>query len=169
VDDDPERLRLAVGDHDAFDVVYRRHRRAVATYVARRMGADGVEDVTAEVFVRAFRARAAYTPVHDSALPWLLGIASRVLSEQRRRERRRLQPLERLQRERPRGPVDTEGTDLGADLVGALRRLRLLTETRCCLSHGASCPMPRRRPRSGPDRDGPLADRSRAPSAWARA
>jgi hypothetical protein len=75
-DDDAELLRVAVRDPGAFDVVYRRYQRAVATYVARRIGAEGVEDVTAEVFVRAFRVRAAYTPVHDSALPRLLGIAS---------------------------------------------------------------------------------------------
>ena len=123
MDDDAELLRVAVRDHGAFDAVYRRHRRAVATYVARRIGAEGVEDLTAEVFVRAFRARAAYTPMHDSALPWLLGIASRVLSEQRRRERRRLQTLERLQRERPRVTVDAEETEVGAELIRALRRL----------------------------------------------
>ena len=123
VDRDAEVLRVAVCDHAAFDVVYRRHCREVATYVARRVGAERVEDVTAEVFVRAFRGRAAYTPVHDSALPWLVGIASRVLSEQRRRERRRLQTLERLARERPRVVVDTEDTDVGADVIRALRRL----------------------------------------------
>jgi RNA polymerase sigma factor (sigma-70 family) len=123
VDSDADLLRVAVRDHGAFDVVYRRHRRAVATYVARRIGAEGVEDVTAEVFVRAFRARAGYTPGHDSALPWLLGIASRVLSEQRRRERRRLQTLERLVRERPRAAVDTEDTSVDADLIRTLRRL----------------------------------------------
>ena len=123
VDDDAELLRVAVRDHGAFDVVYRRHYRAVATYVARRIGAQGVEDVTAEVFVRAFRARDAYAPVHDSALPWLLGIASRVLSEQRRRERRRLATLERLQRERPRVALDTGETEVDASLIRELRRL----------------------------------------------
>lgn len=46
-----------------------------------------------------------------------------MLSEQRRRERRRLETLERLQRERPRVAVDAEDIEVGADLIRGLRRL----------------------------------------------
>jgi DNA-directed RNA polymerase specialized sigma24 family protein len=46
-----------------------------------------------------------------------------VISEQRRRERRRLETLERLQRERPRVALDRGDTEVGAGVIRALRRL----------------------------------------------
>src|SRR6202012_2480758 len=73
----------------AFSGLYERHLAAVARYVARRVGAESAEDLTAEVFVRAFRARARYRPERDTALPWLLGIAGHVIAHNRPTERRR--------------------------------------------------------------------------------
>jgi RNA polymerase sigma factor (sigma-70 family) len=106
----------------AFSGLYERHLDPVARYVARRVGAIAAEDLTAEVFVRAFRARARYRPERDTALPWLLGIAGHVVADNRRAERRRLTALERLAADAAlRGPRGDN--QLSADLVRRLRSL----------------------------------------------
>jgi RNA polymerase sigma factor (sigma-70 family) len=106
----------------AFSALYERHLDAVARYVARRVGASAAEDLTAEVFVRAFRARARYRPERETALPWLLGIAGHVVADNRRAERRRLAALEQLAADAavaaPRGD-----NQLSAGLVRRLRAL----------------------------------------------
>jgi RNA polymerase sigma factor (sigma-70 family) len=106
----------------AFSALYERHLDTVARYVARRVGVAAAEDLTAEVFVRAFRARARYRPERDTALPWLLGIAGHVVADNRRAERRRLAALEQLAADAalaaPRGD-----NQLSADLVRRLRAL----------------------------------------------
>jgi DNA-directed RNA polymerase specialized sigma24 family protein len=46
-------------------------------------------DIASETFARAFELRARYRPQTETALPWLLGIATRVAANERRREARR--------------------------------------------------------------------------------
>jgi RNA polymerase sigma factor (sigma-70 family) len=105
-----------------FSLLYERHLRAVAGYLARRVGTELAEDLTAEVFVRAFRGRARFRPDHDTALPWLLGIASHLVADHRRAERRRLAALQRIAGQSADTAQDEVGV-LGAELVGQLRRL----------------------------------------------
>ena len=105
-----------------FSSLYERHLRAVACYVARRTGPELSEDLTAEVFVRAFRKRAVFRDDHGSALPWLLGIANHLIADHRRAERRRLEMLQRLARTRP-GSSETSVGVLAPELVGELLRL----------------------------------------------
>jgi RNA polymerase sigma factor (sigma-70 family) len=112
----------SVASPACFSLLYERHLPAVAGYLARRVGNELAEDLTAEVFVRAFRGRATFRPDHETALPWLLGIASHLVADHRRAERRRLATLQRLAGE----SADTgqhESGKLGGDLVGQLRRL----------------------------------------------
>jgi RNA polymerase sigma-70 factor (ECF subfamily) len=52
-----------------FADVYERHGLAVRRYVTRRIGDGAGDDLAAEVFVRAFRARGRYRAEHESALP----------------------------------------------------------------------------------------------------
>jgi RNA polymerase sigma factor (sigma-70 family) len=105
-----------------FSLLYERHLRAVAGYLARRVGSELAEDLTAEVFVRAFRGRSAFRAEHETALPWLLGIAGHLVADHRRAERRRLAALQRIAGESAYTGQDEVGV-LGADLVGQLRRL----------------------------------------------
>lgn len=107
---------------ELFTIVYERHRRAVVRYATRRVGPEIAEDVTAEVFVRAFRGRKRYFAAHETALPWLLGIASNVLADHRRVERRRLAALERLARTAPE-IVQRDACGLAPELVRHLRRV----------------------------------------------
>ncbi len=119
---DTQALRGSVTDPALFSVLYRRHLEAVARYVARRVGNATAEDLTAEVFVRAFRRRGAYEPARDTALPWLLGIASNVIGEHRREERHRLVTLGRLAGAATE-VVEHHAAGLAPELVSELRKL----------------------------------------------
>jgi RNA polymerase sigma-70 factor (ECF subfamily) len=76
-----------------FELLYARHAPAVKAYVLRRSGASSADDVVAEVFVVCWRR---FHELPPDALPWLLGVARRVLSTQRRSERRRAALEDRL-------------------------------------------------------------------------
>jgi RNA polymerase sigma-70 factor (ECF subfamily) len=69
-----------------FELLYAKHAPAVKAYVLRRADASTADDVVAEVFVVCWRR---FEEVPVDPLPWLLGVARRVLSTQRRGERRR--------------------------------------------------------------------------------
>jgi RNA polymerase sigma factor (sigma-70 family) len=120
---DADALRRSLAEPAAFALVYERHMASVLGYLRRRLGDELAEDLTAEVFVRAFRGRAGYGVQHETALPWLLGIAGNLIGDHRRTERRRLAALAKFARESDGAhhPSDTPG--LSADLVQALRCL----------------------------------------------
>lgn len=72
-----------------FDRIYRRYQPRVLSYCLRRTTMPDASDATAEVFAIAWRRRADM-PTGDGALPWLYGVAKRVLGHQWRGVRRRL-------------------------------------------------------------------------------
>lgn len=119
---DAEALQGSIDEPALFARVYRRHVEAVARYLTRRVGNAAAEDLSSEVFVRAFRRRSAYEPAHATALPWLLGIASNLVGEHRRDERRRLVMLGRLGGAAPEMVEHRLGA-LAPELVRELRRL----------------------------------------------
>lgn len=82
-----------------FDRLFEHHFRPVLAYALRRVDepADAA-DVAAETFLIAWRRLADVPPEPDARL-WLFGAARRVLSNQRRRERRRGALSERLRGE----------------------------------------------------------------------
>ena len=102
--------------------IFKRHGVAVRRYVVSRVGVGSGEDLAAEVFIRAFRARDKCRADHGSALPWLLGVANHVIGDHRRLERRRLATLERFLVE---GRELEANPDMGlrAEMIHALRRL----------------------------------------------
>jgi RNA polymerase sigma-70 factor, ECF subfamily len=81
---DWELLRAASAD--AFEEVYDRHAAQVLAWARARVG-EHAADLTAEVFARAWLRRGRFRHEHDSALPWLLGIAKNVLRESLRKQR----------------------------------------------------------------------------------
>jgi RNA polymerase sigma factor (sigma-70 family) len=103
-----------MSDNEAlrFDLLFDEHRRAVLAYALRRVDdpADAA-DALAETFLVAWR-RLDDVPSGDDARPWLLAVARRVLSNQRRGARRRVGLADRLARElsvyRPRSPTETD-------------------------------------------------------------
>ena len=74
------------GDADSFAMFFRRHVSPVTFYGLRRCSdPDDVADLVAETFLVALQASGRYVPETTTALPWLFGIARRVLAKQRRR------------------------------------------------------------------------------------
>lgn len=58
----------------------------VGAFAARRVGPDAAEDILSETFLVAFRRRRDFDTSWDSAKPWLLGIASRLIGKHRGKE-----------------------------------------------------------------------------------
>ena len=79
--------QTSVGDADAFACFFRRHVGSITLYAVRRCDdPEDVGDLVAETFLVALQAAGRYIPQTDTALPWLFGIARRVLAKQRRRQ-----------------------------------------------------------------------------------
>lgn len=71
---------------EVFSLLYERHARAVFRYAASRLGREAADDLTSEVFLTALQRRERYDAAVASALPWLLGIATRLIRRRRRDE-----------------------------------------------------------------------------------
>jgi len=90
-----------------FEQVFDENLRAVYGYVLRRAGTLDVDDAVAEVFLVAWR-RIDHMPA--DAKPWLLGVARRVLANQRRAAVRRASLAERTRAEATHAPVEAPDT-----------------------------------------------------------
>lgn len=89
---------------EVFAVLFDRHAQAIYRYLARRV-AEMADDLLSETFLIAFRQRGRYRPERVDVRPWLYGIATNLLRNHARAERRRYNALARLP---------------GADLVSSL-------------------------------------------------
>src|SRR5881392_1071064 len=68
--------RIAAGDREAFDVLYRRFVRPVFALALRRLGDRGrAEDATQETFASVWRSAASYRPERGAGAPWLYAVA----------------------------------------------------------------------------------------------
>jgi RNA polymerase sigma-70 factor, ECF subfamily len=93
---DASLLRDAERDPGAFSELYARHVGAVHGWLWRRLEC-AASDLTAETFARAWLRRTNFSDDRDgSALPWLLGIAAKLLADAVRRERIDTRARERL-------------------------------------------------------------------------
>lgn len=82
-------------DHERLRTLFESHAPAIRAYAARRCArVDDIDDAVAETFTVAWR-RLASVPL-DAELPWLYGVARRVVANQRRGERRWLGLVARL-------------------------------------------------------------------------
>jgi RNA polymerase sigma factor (sigma-70 family) len=108
----------AAGEDAAFRQLFDRHANAVYNYLYRRTADWSVaEDLTAAVFLQAWRRRGEVVFDRDSALPWLLGVARLQLRNATRSRARYVAALGRIGRE----IVTHESLTDPADLVA--RRL----------------------------------------------
>jgi RNA polymerase sigma factor (sigma-70 family) len=93
--------RAAAGEAPAFGTLFERHARAVYNYCFRRTGDwSQAEELTAIVFLEAWRRRRQVRLERDDAIPWLLGVATNVIRNARRSQKRHRAALQRLPRER---------------------------------------------------------------------
>jgi RNA polymerase sigma factor (sigma-70 family) len=88
--------RVRLGDAEAFGLLFERHANAIYNYCFRRIGEWATaEDLLSVVFLEAWRRREKELPP-DKVLPWLYGIATNVVRNQRRARRRHAAALRRL-------------------------------------------------------------------------
>jgi RNA polymerase sigma factor (sigma-70 family) len=108
--------------HERFEELFRENYAAVRAYALRRAPGDVAQDVVADTFLVAWRR---LDDVPGDALPWLYGVARRVLANERRSAGRRAALEERLATEPPAAaPGDALERVGDAELVrAALARL----------------------------------------------
>ena len=88
--------RVRAGDGEALGRLFERHGTAIYNYCFRRVGAWATaEDLVSIVFLEAWRHRGQQLPA-DKVLPWLYGIATNVVRNRRRAERRYAAALSRM-------------------------------------------------------------------------
>lgn len=88
--------RARSGDRAAFGTLFERHANAIYNYCFRRIGDWATaEDLLSIVFLEAWRRRSKELPPHK-VLPWLYGIATNVIRNQQRSQRRHAAALRRM-------------------------------------------------------------------------
>ena len=132
---DAEVIASSLAAPEAFGSVFDRHFVAVHRYLARRVGRERADDLASHTFTVAFERRASFREDAVGARPWLLGIATHLLLNERRSEQRLLETTARLGAQRgaavthsdrePRG-VDSELAAALAGLDGDQRDVLLL-------------------------------------------
>lgn len=101
-----------MGDEDRFVELCRAYQPNILAYALRRTsGLDDASDVVGEVFTIAWR-RIADVPADEQALPWLYGVARRVVANHHRRNRRHRELTVRLASQ---PPGITSGPEARAD------------------------------------------------------
>ena len=94
---DAEILARAAQEPEIFGVVFDRHFATIHRYLERRVGRDGADELSGEVFRIAFEQRMRFRPVHESALPWLYGLATNLMLKRWRNETRQARAVARLE------------------------------------------------------------------------
>lgn len=107
-----------------FERLFRAHYAQILAFALRRLGDRALaEEAAAETFAVLWRRR---SDAPEAALPWLYGVATRVIANQRRSQRRRASLERRLESEPAVGALETDlaaGLQGRAELLGAFARL----------------------------------------------
>ncbi|WP_309128643.1 sigma-70 family RNA polymerase sigma factor [Microbacterium sp.] len=120
---DSEIIQRSIDEPEAFSGIFERHVRPVGGYIRRRVGADAVDDALSETFLVAFRRRASFDGSVVSALPWLLGIATRVVKRHRADEARQWRSFEAVSAAAQVGENGHGAVDERMDADNAIRAL----------------------------------------------
>ncbi|HEY7344277.1 MAG TPA: RNA polymerase sigma factor [Gaiella sp.] len=122
----------AEGNAGAFAELYARHAGTIYNYLFRRMADwSEAEDLTAVVFLEAFRRRSEVVVVEGKLLPWLYGIATNVLRNRRRALWRHRSLVAEL--------GGARGGDVGPDVA---ERAEAAAQMRAVLEEVAGLPRP---------------------------
>lgn len=101
---------MAPTREERFEEMFREHYPAVRAYALRRTSGDAAQDAVAETFLVAWRR---LDEVPSDALPWLYGVARRVLANQRRTADRGAALEERVASAAPPAPAGDPGDRAG--------------------------------------------------------
>jgi len=120
-DDDAAVIRSSRRDPELFAVLFDRHAPHIYRYLARRVGRQVADDLVAETFLAAFAKRDRYDLGHPDARPWLYGIATNLVNQQRRDEVRqyRIKQASTAEPEVP-GPAERVAADVTAQAMRPL-------------------------------------------------
>lgn len=88
-------VKLSRRTPERFGEIYDRYVGEIHAYLGRRLDRQAADDLTAEVFLAAFRKRETFDPERGRVRPWLYGFAGNVIALHRRTEARRLAALQR--------------------------------------------------------------------------
>lgn len=125
VDDSVLWSRARTGDSEAFGMLFERHARTIYNFCFRRVGNWATaEDLVSIVFLQAWRRLDKPLP-KGKELPWLFGIATNVVRNRRRAERRHAAALKRVPQPSP-DPSFADDSDQRVDdeeLMGRALRL----------------------------------------------
>lgn len=93
--------RVGADDAEALGLLFERHAGSIYTYCFRRTGQSTTsEDLLSIIFLEAWRMRDKEIP-DGAVLPWLYGVATNVVRNHRRSERRYSDALRRLAPDAP--------------------------------------------------------------------
>jgi RNA polymerase sigma factor (sigma-70 family) len=116
------------GDGRAFSEIYERYAGTIYNYLFRRLADwSEAEDLTAVVFLEAFRRRREAVVDEGKLLPWLYGIATNVLRNRRRAQFRHRRLLAQLEgRPRPAEPDAAARAEAAVQMRSVLQRVAAL-------------------------------------------
>jgi RNA polymerase sigma-70 factor (ECF subfamily) len=112
-------IAASLAEPGRFGDLFDRHATVLFRYLVRRVGFDEADELLGEVFRIGFEKRATFDTDRSSALPWLYGIATRLVSRHRRREARQIHAVARLRARRQPDP------DLADDVAVSVDALEL--------------------------------------------
>jgi RNA polymerase sigma-70 factor (ECF subfamily) len=122
---EPTRDLVGQDDRSRFEDLYRETVRRLLAYVLTRTNPDNASDVVSSTYLVAWRR---FDEVPADALPWLIGVARRVLADQRRSGARQHAVGQRLGTEPSAiwdlGSSVTESMVLRSSIRGALVQMR---------------------------------------------
>jgi len=117
-------IRRSLEEPSAFAELFERHSAAIGRFSAQRVGSEAAQDVLSETFLIAFRKRASFDAAWDSARPWLMGIATRVIHRQRGQEAKQWRAIAAsAATTREHGPDEMARTDERMDAGAAVQRM----------------------------------------------
>lgn len=105
------------------------HIPTVYRYLARRVGAQTAEDLTADVMCSAVAGAHTYDPARGSTVAWLMGIATNALARHWRTEQRQLDAVDRLGVDPLRTPTVVESPERQATESDEMRAVARVLAT----------------------------------------
>jgi len=89
-------IARSLAEPEVFASIFDRHFAAIHRYLARRVGTERADELASQTFAVAFERRARFDVHVESARPWLFGVATNLMRNEARSERRLLAAVARL-------------------------------------------------------------------------